>query len=178
MNYLSNYAIQFSGLSEGIHSFDFSADAKFFACFEESEIKEGNLKIRVELEKRSTYLKLDFDLHGEVELTCDRCLENYFQPIEGNYPMIVKFTDEFTEDGDEIIYLQQGESQVNVAKLLYEFIVLSIPIRHVHPDDENGNSLCDPEMIKKIEELAIRDTEKNKISDPRWDDLKKIIGNN
>ena len=178
MNYLSNYTIQFSGLSEGVHFFDFSADSLFFACFEESEIKEGNVRIKVELEKRSTYLKMNFELEGDVELICDRCLENYFQPIQGNYPMIVKFTDEFTEDSDEIIYLPQGDPQVNVAKLIYEFIVVSVPVRHVHPDDEDGNSLCDPEMLQKIEELEIRDTEKNKISDPRWDDLKKIIGNN
>jgi uncharacterized protein len=178
MNYLSNYTIQFSGLSEGVHFFDFSADSLFFACFEESEVKEGNVRIKVELEKRSTYLKMNFELEGDVELICDRCLENYFQPIQGNYPMIVKFTDEFTEDSDEIIYLPQGDPQVNVAKLIYEFIVVSVPIRHVHPDDEDGNSLCDPEMLQKIEELEIRDTEKNKISDPRWDDLKKIIGNN
>lgn len=178
MNYLSNYTIQFSGLSEGIHFFDFSADKLFFACFEESEIKEGNIRIQVELEKRSTYLRLNFNLEGEVELTCDRCLEKYLQPIQGNYPMIVKFTDEFAEDSDEVIYLPQGESQVNVAKLIYEFIVVSVPIRHVHPDDENGNSLCDPEMLRKIREYEIRDAEKNKVSDPRWDDLKKIIGNN
>ena len=121
---------------------------------------------------------MNFELEGDVELICDRCLENYFQPIQGNYPMIVKFTDEFTEDSDEIIYLPQGDPQVNVAKLIYEFLVVSVPVRHVHPDDEDGNSLCDPEMLQKIEELEIRDTEKNKISDPRWDDLKKIIGNN
>ncbi len=178
MNYLSNYNIQFSGLSEGIHFFDFSADKLFFACFEESEIEEGDIQIQVELEKRSTYLRLNFILKGEVELICDRCLEKYFQNIQGNYPMFVKFTDVFAEDNDEVIYLQSGDHQVNVAKLIYEFIVLSIPIRHVHPDDEEGNSLCDPEMLKKIEEYKIRESEENKIVDPRWNDLRKIIGNN
>jgi len=178
MNYLSNYNVQFSGLSEGIHIFDFSADKLFFVCFEESEIEEGNVQVQVELEKRSTYLRLNFILKGEVELTCDRCLGKYFQDIQGNFPMLVKFTTEFTEDTDEVIYLQQGESQVNVAKLIYEFIVLSVPMRRIHPDDKEGNSVCDPEMLKKIGEYKIRDTEENKMIDPRWNDLRKIIGNN
>jgi uncharacterized metal-binding protein YceD (DUF177 family) len=176
MNYLSNYTIQFSGLSEGIHYFDFSADKLFFACFEESDIKEGNVQIQVELEKRSTYLRLNFVLNGEVELTCDRCLEKYNQVIEGNYPMYVKFTDEFTEDTDEVMYLQPGEFEVNVAKLIYEFIVVSIPIRHIHPDDEQGNSLCNPEMLKKLEQYETPEAEEK--IDPRWNDLKKLIGNN
>ena len=40
MNYLSQYTIPFSGLKEGKHLFDFSADHRFFAGFEESEIEK------------------------------------------------------------------------------------------------------------------------------------------
>ena len=52
------------------------------------------------------------------------------------------------------IYINQVITQVSVEKLIYEFIVLSIPIRRVHPDDEEGNSLCDPDMLKKIDEFT------------------------
>ena len=178
MNWLSQYTIQFSGLSEGMHLFDFSADKRFFAEFEESEIEEGSVQIRVELEKRSTYLRLNFLVSGEVELICDRCLEKYMQLIENQYPMLVKFSDTETDDTDEVIYLHSGDYQVSVANLIYEFIVLSIPIRHVHPDDEDGNSLCDPEMLKKIDEYkAIGSDDNPDDIDPRWNDLRKIIGN-
>ena len=177
MNYHSNYIIQFSGLNEGLHHFEFYADKLFFASFEESDIDEGNIQIRVELEKRSTYLRLNFIIKGEVELVCDRCLEKYSQPIQGSYPMVVKFTDVLTEDSDEMIYLSPGDYQLDVAKLIYEFIVLSIPIRHVHPDDKEGNSLCDPEMLKKIEEYRAPETEENKDIDPRWNELRQIMGN-
>jgi uncharacterized metal-binding protein YceD (DUF177 family) len=90
--------------------------------------------------------------------------------------MYVKFTDEFTEDTDEVMYLQPGEFEVNVAKLIYEFIVVSIPIRHIHPDDEQGNSICNPEMLKKLEQYEAPEAEEK--IDPRWNDLKKLIGNN
>jgi uncharacterized protein len=178
MNWLSQYLIKFSGLSEGMHLFDFSADKRFFAEFEESDIEEGNVSIQVELEKRSTYLRLIFNISGEVELVCDRCLEKYLQPIQSQYPMLVKFSDAEMDDTDEVINLHHGDHQVSVGKLIYEYIVLSIPLRHVHPDDEEGNSLCDNEMLRKIDEYRIHGVENSKDTfDPRWNDLRKIIGN-
>ena len=177
MNYLSQYTIPFSGLKEGKHLFDFSADHRFFAGFEESEIEKGSVSIQIELEKRSTYLRLKFMLQGEVELICDRCLETYSQPIESTNLMLVKFSETETDDGDEVIYIHPGAHQVDVAKLIYEFIVLSIPIRHVHPDDDEGKSQCDPEMLQKLDEYKVTDLPEVDPIDPRWNDLKKIIGN-
>ena len=177
MNYLSQYTIPFSGLKEGSHLFDFSANNRFFAGFEESEIEKGEVNIQVKLEKRATYLKLTFMLKGEVELICDRCLEPYSQPIKSSNLMLVKFSETETDDGDEVIYLHPGAHEVKIAKLIYEFIVLSIPIRHVHPDDSDGNSLCDPEMIRKLDEYKAMDIPESNPIDPRWNDLKNIIGN-
>jgi uncharacterized metal-binding protein YceD (DUF177 family) len=178
MTWLSQYKINFSGLSEGMHLFDFSADKRFFAEFEESDIEEGNVSIQVELEKRSTYLRLNFIVSGEVELVCDRCLEKYMQPVQSSTPMLVNFSDTETEDTDEVIYLHHGDHQISIEKLIYEFIVLSIPIRHVHPEDKTGNSMCDPEMLRKIDEYRIHGVENyTNTLDPRWDDLRKIMSN-
>jgi len=177
MNYLSQYSIPFSGLKEGIHLFEFSAEHSFFAGFEESYIEKGNVSIQVKLEKRTTYLRLTFKIEGEVELICDRCLEPYLQPIKSSNLMLVKFSETETDDGDEVIYIHPGAHQVEVAKLIYEFIVLSIPIRHVHPDNKEGNSQCDPEMLRKLDEYKATDLPESNPIDSRWNDLKKIIGN-
>ena len=175
MNYLSRYTVPFSGLKEGEHLFDFSADNRFFEQFEESEIKKGSVNIRVKLEKRSTYLRLIFELQGEVELICDRCLEYYLQPIESSNQMLVKFSETETDDGDDIIYIHPGAHQVEVGKLIYEFIVLSIPIRRIHPEEQNGKSLCNPDMLHKLEEYRAADLPEPDAIDPRWNDLKNII---
>ena len=175
MNYLSQYTIPFSGLKEGEHLFDFIADDRFFAGFEESEITKGSITVQVKLEKRSTYLRLNFVLRGVVELICDRCLENYLQPVKSSYPMLVKFSETETDDGDEVIYIHPGAHQVEVAGLIYEFIVLSIPIRHVHPDGKKGESLCNQAMIHKLEEYRAPDADQDAPADPRWNELKKII---
>jgi uncharacterized protein len=178
MNWLSQYTIKFSGLSEGMHLFEFQIDKRFFSEFEASEIEDAGVLIQVEMERRSTYLRLNFLISGEVQLVCDRCLEKYMQAVQSSFPILVKFSDVEVNDTDEVIYLHHGDHEVSVGKLIYEFIVLSIPIRHVHPDDEKGNSLCDPEMLKKIDEYRVTGLGNHTgIVDPRWNDLRQIIGN-
>ena len=177
MNYLSQYTLPFSGLSEGKHQFDFSIDDRFFAEFENSEVEKGELKIQIELEKRSTYLALIFSISGIVELVCDRCLENFPYPLKSQKKLLVKFSEKQVEDEAELIYLPPTAFQVEVGQYIYEFVILSLPIRRVHPDGDNGESLCDPVMIKKLEELRHHGNTLKEPDDPRWNELRKFIGN-
>ncbi|MEI7830286.1 MAG: DUF177 domain-containing protein [Prolixibacteraceae bacterium] len=177
MNQLSQYTLPFSGLSEGKHLFDFNINDRFFAEFENSEVEKGELEIQIELEKRSTYLSLSFAISGVVELVCDRCLENFIFPVKSNRKLLVKFSEKQVEDEAELIYLHPTAFEVEVAQFIYEFVILSLPIRRVHPDGENGESLCDPVMIKKLEELRYHSNTLDEPDDPRWNELRKIIGN-
>jgi uncharacterized protein len=177
MNYLSQYTLPFSGLSEGKHQFDFEVDDRFFAEFETSEVEKGNLKIGVQLEKRSTYLRLTFSISGVVSLICDRCLENFDYPVESTRALLVKFSEKQVEDEAELIYLHPTDFQVEIAQYIYEFVILSLPIRRVHPDGEDGTSLCDPVMLKKLEELRFHGNTLKEADDPRWKELKKFSDN-
>jgi len=58
--------------------------------------------------------------------------------------------------------------------LIYEFVCLAIPIKKIHPDDENGNTTCDPEMIEKLDKYVVREGEENSTV---WNDLKKLLDN-
>jgi uncharacterized metal-binding protein YceD (DUF177 family) len=177
MNHLSQYTLPFSGLSEGKHRFDFNINDRFFAEFENSEVEKGELEIQIELEKRSTYLSLSFTIDGVVELVCDRCLENFIFPVKSNRKLLVKFSEKQVEDEAELVYLHPTAFEVEVAQFIYEFVILSLPIRRVHPDGENGENLCDPVMIKKLEELRYHSNTLDEPDDPRWNELRKIIGN-
>jgi uncharacterized metal-binding protein YceD (DUF177 family) len=53
--------------------------------------------------------------------------------------------------------------------------MLALPIKRVHPLDKNGKSMCDPAMLKELEELIIEEEKEN---DPRWDELKKLMNDN
>lgn len=178
VKYLKQYTIPFSGLSEGKHDFNFNVDDRFFAEFEETEVEKGDVNVQVSLEKRTTHLVLNFEIEGEVQVVCDRCLEPYAQPVEGDSTIYVKFSEEEQEGDDEVIYLHPTEHQVEIGQLIYEFIVLNLPVRRIHPDDENGNSSCDAEMLQRLSEFDNPgDDGDDEPTDPRWNDLKKIIGN-
>ncbi len=177
MNYLSQYTLPFSGLSEGKHQFDFKVNDRFFAEFEGSEVEKGELEIGIELEKRSTYLKLSFSISGVVELICDRCLENFNYPVESQRELLVKFSEKPVEDEADMIYLHPAAFQVEIAQFIYEFVILSLPIRRIHPDGKDGKTLCDPVMIKKLEEHRYHSNTLEEPDDPRWNELRRIIGN-
>ncbi|GAG53875.1 unnamed protein product, partial [marine sediment metagenome] len=53
------------------------------------------------------------------------------------------------------------------------YIHLALPPKRAHPDDENGKSMCDAEILKKLKELKGKEIEKQD-NDPRWEALKKI----
>lgn len=113
-------------------------------------------------------LELDISFSGNVELECDVCTGLYAQPIRGEERLIVKFGEESYDETDEIIVLHPGEYEINIAQPLYEFIHLALPARRVHPEGE-----CDPEVLKKLEELNSGEEEKDD-TDPRWDALKGL----
>ena len=169
------FTIPFKGLKAGQHSFDFEIDSEFFEKFEESEIKEGNFSAIVEIDKRASHLDLLVKISGTALISCDRCLEMFSYPISCENRLIVKFGEDVCDDADTIILLSD-EYELDLRQQFYEFIHLALPIRRVHQPDENGKVGCNPEMIKKLNELLI-DEEKYNDTDPRWDELKKLMNN-
>jgi len=174
---LQKYRIVYQGLSEGVHEFDFDVDNSFFESLEYSEIKKGDLKAHVVLQKKSTFLELDFQINGYVELVCDRCLDEYMQPIDFEGKLFVKFSEQGEDLADDVICLTPSEHELDIAHYLYESINLSIPLKRVHPDNEQGESTCNPEMIKRLENFKI-DEPAGDTTDPRWEDLRNLMANN
>ncbi len=160
--------IPFKGLSIGFHNYNFVINNSFFEDFEFTDIKRGSLNLSLSLEKESNLMRFDFHFTGNVWLNCDRCLEMYEQPLEGDFQLIVKYGELFREISDDMIELPFTESRLDLGQYVYEYINLLLPIKHVHPDDENGISTCNPEMLKKLEETASPKV------DPRWEELKKL----
>lgn len=174
MSILSFYNVAFKGLSQGKHIFDYEVDDKFFHEFEGGLVDEGKVNVRLTLEKQSALMVLWFDLKGTIRVQCDRCLEMYDQPIESQDRIFVKFGEKEFNEGDDVIWVSTNDYQLNMAQLIYEYIGLAIPIKRIHPDDENGNSTCDPEMIEKLSKYVIEEDEQpNSV----WDDLKKLLDN-
>ena len=170
-----SYTIPLSGLKEGRHIIDFEIGKEFFELFEESEVKEGSLIANIEIEKRSSHADLAIRISGSVKVCCDRCLEMYLQPVVCENRLLVKFGKSIEDSDPDILSVSADEHELDMKQHMYEFIHLALPIKRVHPDDETGNSTCDPLMLEKLRELIV---EEENESDPRWDELKKLMNDN
>ena len=176
MNDLKEYLIPFVGLKIGKHQFDYQIDNTFFKNFDYDEFNDVSVKVDIVLEKKSTMLELDFKHKGTVNVPCDVSGEEFDLPIKGKLKLLVKFGDAFNDENEELLVLPHGEVQVNVAQYIYESIILSVPLRRVHPGVKDG-SLSD--VIEKLESLSPKENKKeeqqNNDIDPRWENLKKLL---
>jgi len=173
---LMKYVIQFAGLKEGRHEFEFDVDDSFFEQFESSEIKKGKLAVRVILDKNRQVLEMGFFIQGTVQSICDRCLDELDLPLQYQGKLFFKFGEESYELTDEIIILSSSEYKINISQYIYEFIHLALPYRKIHPDI-NGASGCNSGMIQKLESLTNHET-REKNYNYSWDKLKEIIDKN
>ena len=177
-------------MTTDVCEYKYQLDNDFFSCLDETEIRKGNLEASLQVRKASGIYQLDFQIEGTVVVTCDRCLGEMDQHIESEDELRVKLGAEYDELEDMII-IPEEEGTFNVAWPIYEFIALSIPMKHIH---EPGQ--CDEEMLKKLR-MHLRtvagdeeddedqddldfssDDEEDRPVDPRWSELKKILDNN
>jgi len=178
VSWKSKYNIEFKGLEEGLHDYEFEIDFKFFEHFEESLVNNGELAITATLEKRSAFLKIHLRIKGWLELTCDRCLDNYQQKVKQKTKFFVKFGEKEYEEGENVIWVLPHEHHINLAQIIYEYTTLSIPLRHVHPKNKDGKRECNKEMLKKLRNYMHTESEEEEIiTDPRWDALKNLNNN-
>jgi uncharacterized protein len=175
MNRSEKYSINFGSLSIGIHEFMFEISDEFFEQFENSIIQKANADVLITLERKDTMLLLDFTIQGAVNLPCDRCLEPLNVEVEGYNELVVKFGEEEGEESEDVIVVPHKSYELNVAQFIYEYITMMIPLRNIHPYDENGKSLCNPDALEAIEKYRFHEEEKK--ADPRWDALKNINPN-
>ena len=176
MKPLKDFNIQFIGLKLGEHHFEYDIDNTFFKEFEFDEFNDANLKIKVLLNKKDTLLELHFEVSGTINVNCDITNEPYNQKINNEFDLVVKFGDEYNDENEDILIIPHGEYEINVAQYIYEFIVLSVPTKLVHPGIADGT--LDSDILKKLEELSPKDLDENNDNeeiDPRWNTLKKLL---
>lgn len=177
MKQLSEYLIPFIGLKLGKHQFEYQIDNAFFENFDYDEFESSSIKVNVVLEKKSTMLELNFKHKGTVHVSCDLTNEMFDLPIKGKIKLIVNFGEEFNNDNDELLILPHGEHQIDITQYIYEMIVLSVPLKRVHPGIKDG-TLKTP-ALDKLNELTGKEPKKEIIKeeniDPRWDELKKLL---
>jgi len=177
MKQLNEFLIPFIGLKLGKHQFEYQISNSFFTAFDYDDFESCDIKVNVVLEKKNTMLELNFKHKGTVNVPCDLTGEMFDLPIKGKIRLVVQFGEAFNNDNDELLILPHGEHQIDLSQYIYEMIVLSVPLKRVHPGIKDGT--LKSEALDKLNELKVeKKTEKNikeEDIDPRWDKLKQLL---
>lgn len=175
MDRFRNYNIAFSGLKTGKHDFKFEINQEFFDLFEtEQEFFNPKTDVNDHLDKHTTFLEFYINISGTVQLICDISNEEFSQNIENELKILVKFGEEYDDSNEDIITIPQKDSEFNIANLVYEAVVLSIPMKKVAPSARDNDEY--EKLLEKFSPKTIE--EEDQSIDPRWEALKKLKDNN
>lgn len=185
------YNVVLKDISTEMRVFEYDLDDAYFKKIDSPEVQKGNVKAKVSVQKKLATYELQFFIEGTVIIPCDRCLDDMVQSINYKEKLLVKFGNSFSEE-DEIVIVPESEGAINIAWFLYEFIVLNIPMKHVHATGE-----CNKTMVTKLKKHITRqkdddDDDSSAVefdddddftpdeiqTDPRWDGLQNITENN
>ena len=171
MNSLESLKIDLKGLKDEETSLEFTLDDTYFEALDGADVKKGSLHVSVSIRKATGFFEFNFHTDGEIVIPCDRCLDDMTLPVDTDNCLIVKLGSVYSEE-DDVIVVPENEGILDMAWLIYEFVALVIPIRHVHAPGK-----CNPAMTQALEELSAdrsSDEESSQPIDPRWAKLKDL----
>lgn len=168
---MNDFSVNILGLSKKEHSFNFHLGESFFAKYGTEVVSKGEFDALVVLDKRETLIEASFSINGKANLICDRSLDPFDHPIEIEKKLRIKFGETAEEVSDEIIIIPHDQTWLDVGQFMYEFIVLEIPIKKIHPrfaeEEEDDDLSADLKLIYQSEKSEDD-------IDPRWEQLKKL----
>ncbi|MFM7853967.1 MAG: YceD family protein [Flammeovirgaceae bacterium] len=169
---MNDFVINILRLTKKQHSFQFKLNDEFFSQYGNQIVAKGDFDAAVILDKRETFIEAHFEIKGQAELICDRSLEPFNQTMNVLHSVVFKYGEQPGEVTDEIVMITQDQESIDVGQFIYEFIVLQIPIKKIHPrfqieKDENSDDVESGKIVYQTEETE-------KTVDPRWEKLKKL----
>ena len=143
-----NFIIPLNGLAAGKNEYFVHAGKDFFESFENEEILDADLQIRILVEKSGRYIGVDCDIDGTVKVECDRCLEVLEMPVDEQVRLSVKFgeeeSSEIGQDAErEVIFVKEDEAELDMSQIVYDYSCLALPMQRTHVPGE-----CNPETMK------------------------------
>jgi len=163
---LKEFDINIKSLSKNENTFSFQLSEKLFLFYDDNnDLKDIKGICKLIINKTNNFMEMYFDIEGSVNLICDRTLKKFNYNLKKEDKIIVKFGKLDEEINEEIITIKYNTSIFNVSKFIYDFFLLSIPIKRLHPSLENEDI---------IDTFVFSTKDENKKIDPRLELLKNI----
>lgn len=171
MSYLEQFKIDLKRLAEGDNVLEYDLDDTYFEAIGAPVVRRGKLRCTLDIHCVGSLFDINFHTKGSVVIPCDICLDDMEQAVDTRDHLTAKLG-EGSSDDDNLVFIAENEGILDVAWYIYEFIELSIPLRHVHAPGK-----CNPAMMKVLEEHSAARSgvgDGDKAVDSRWEALSKI----
>ena len=129
--------IPLNGLTCTQTRFCWQVGEEFFESFGNSEIFDADLEIAAMVGRQGRSVMVSGKASGSVTVECDRCLEDLQLPVNADFELEVRFgegEDEQQEDGREILYVPETDTEMDLGQIVYDYVCLSLPLQRVHPE--------------------------------------------
>lgn len=133
MGKFSAFKLPLKTLPSGSHEFDYHLDKQFFVNMESEDVRDANLDVHVTVVTKADMYELTIAIKGEITLICDRCLDHMQWPVDTSYHIYVKYGERYNDESDELLEIPSSDAYLNIAYMIYDTVMLTIPIKHVHP---------------------------------------------
>lgn len=164
-----NFLIPLNVLTPGNNEFEWEAGNDFFRQFENAEILDARVAVRVSLNKNGREIEGVCHLDGMLTVLCDRCMEDLVLPVHTKAAFQLAYGEEKPGSNSEAedradletLYVPDGETDLDMSQLIYDYVCLSLPMQRFHPEGE-----CNAEAIKRLECGVTTAGENDDTSDP------------
>ena len=143
MGKFTAFKVQLASLPDGHHEQDFEITTEFFKNMENTDIISSDVKVHLDLVKKNDTYDCRFHCKGMLQIPCDRCLDPLDHEVDTEYHVIVKYGENYDDGADNLLVIPYSNSYLNVAYILYDTILLTIPLRHVHPLGKCNRAMAD-----------------------------------
>lgn len=130
--------INISSLKDGSQQLNLVSDAKEIGL--EDSLSKNPINIALELTKTTHQLDVRANVTGSLNFECDRCLEDFTQPIDTNFELVfvMKHRREEAINDDYIRTYEPHMRQVDITNDVKEMILLAIPMKKVPTEKPDG----------------------------------------
>ena len=165
------FTLPLAGLPFGHTDYQYVINDSFFEDRDYSEVKKGVVNLHLGVEKMETMFVLEMKFEGKVVLQCDRCGDDYEQAIANSAEIYLKYGAEKGDEDQDVIIITKNDSEFDLSDLIYEYIILSLPIHRTHDDE----SLCNQEVLAKLHNFSRAEAATEDDEDNPWKQMMKDL---
>ena len=184
---MASFKLPLKSLSLGFQAFEYHLGDDVFNETETPDAHHGDVNVQLNVERKTNDIfHLQFTFDGTLTITCDRCLDEMQWEVATDYEISVKFGEDYDDSRENVLIIPSHWRELDLLPLMRDSVLLTIPIKHVHPEGE-----CNKLMMEKLgahkadidDDRADSDADNNENTftlgdDPRWEALKKLNDNN